>query len=136
MNLLKECTFFDRDRNALIELDDLVEEACARTTSIKLLPTSPSLVSETTTTTTTSVFLILYFTADWLPEVSNNLLNEKLKTFVQASKCQQQQQQQKFELVFVSSDKTSDSYWEYLNKFKFIRYSLAFHEKDLKASHY
>lgn len=113
MNLLRECTFFDRDRNSQIELDDLVEEACLKKTSNR-----PS-----------SFYLILYFSADWLPDASNSLLNDKLRTFMETVN----DSSRAVELAFVSSDKTSDSYWSFLNKFKFIRYSLAFHEKELKV---
>lgn len=117
MNLLRESTFFDRDRNAQIELDDLIEEA-----------------SSTADTKPTSFYLILYFSADWLPDVSNNQLNERLRSFMDTIRSKTASSSSAVELVFVSSDKTSDSYWNFLYKFKFIRYSLAFHEKDLKVN--
>lgn len=125
MNLLRECTFFDRHRNSKIELDDLVEES------------SQHLLTSTPTSTSSSFYLILYFSADWLPDVSNTQLNEKLQKFMDTMKSQNLEspadRRRPLELVFVSSDKTSDSYWNFLDKFKFIRYSLAFHEKELKV---
>lgn len=124
MNLLRECTFFDRDRNALIELDDLIEEAYYSSRR-RADGGEPPLSS--------SFYLILYFSADWLPDASNNQLNDKLRAFMDATT---QANRQLVELVFVSSDKTSDSYWSFLKKFPFIRYSLAFHEKDLKVRHF
>ena len=142
MNLLRECTFFDRDRNSQIELDDLLEEASqnvsfSKNSQQQQQPNSTSISDENSTTNTSSFYLILYFSADWLPEASNTQLNDKLRSFMEDMKSQsvnRQRNARPVELVFVSSDKTSDSYWNFLEKFKFIRYSLAFQEKELKVN--
>lgn len=138
MNLLRECTFFDRDRNSQIELDDLLEEASQNVfnKNSQQKQDSTSTLDENSTTNTSSFYLILYFSADWLPEASNTQLNDKLRSFMEDMKIQtaSQRNSRPVELVFVSSDKTSDSYWNFLDKFKFIRYSLAFQEKELKVN--
>lgn len=133
MNLLRECTFFDRFRNSFIEIDDLIEEAyldgsVSMMTSTKVVEKDESLPQPPTEDGAFSFYLLLYFTADWLPENSNQMLNEKLKKFYERKKSKAN-----FELIFISSDKTNDSYTDFLNKNRFIRYSLAFHEKDLKV---
>lgn len=111
MNILKQCTFLDRFRNSHIELDDLIEENYDKNSDSKIF------------------YIILYFTANWLPDVCNKNLNKKLELF----NTNQRQIVKNFELIFISSDKTKDSYKEFLNENKFIRYSLEFQDQELKV---
>jgi hypothetical protein len=115
MNILKQCTFFDRNRNAEVDLDDIIEE--------KYVQTGKNIKSEN------QLYLLLYFNADWLPENSNRMINSKLEYF-----CSHKKLNKKFEIIFVSSDKTRDENNKFLSNNKFIRYYLAFHENDFKVS--
>lgn len=113
MDILKQCTFVDRNRNAEIDLDELVEEKYLNGKRIHR---------------ENIFYLVLYFNANWLPDSCNRVLNTKLEKFTAHKRLKS-----KFELIFISSDKTRDSYSQFLNENKFIRYSLAFHEYDLKV---
>jgi hypothetical protein len=117
MNLLRQCTFFDRYRNSLIELDDIIEENYNK---CKTNEEDDEFV----------FYILLYFTANWLPEASNKNLNKKLAEFYLNSN----RKHKNFELIFISSDKTKDSYYEFLNANKYIRYSLAYQEQELKVN--
>ena len=118
MNLLRQCTFVDRYRNSKIELDDIVEERYARFKSnedrVKSLPDE--------------FHLLLYFTANWLPDTCNKNINKKLYEFYKSESINKN-----FEIVFISSDRTKDSYNEFLNENKFVRYALLFEEDDLQV---
>ena len=114
MNLLRQCTFVDRYRNSLVELDDIIEENWN-----KYKTNDDEYV----------FYVLLYFTANWLPEASNKNLNKKLAEFYSSSN----RKHNNFELIFISSDKTKDSYHEFLNSNKYIRYSLAYQEQELKV---
>ena len=115
MNILKQCTFIDRNRNAEIDLDDIIEE--------KYIHTGKHIHTENV------FYLLLYFNAGWLPEHSNRMLNAKLEYF-----CCHKKLSKKFEIIFVSSDKTRDENFKFLAGNKFIRYSMAFFENDLKVN--
>lgn len=113
INILKQCTFIDRNRNAEIDLDDLVEEKYLHGKRIHK---------------ENIFYLLLYFNANWLPDLCNKTLNTKLEKFSAHKKLKN-----KFEIIFISSDKTRDCYAQFLSENKYIRYSLAFHEIDLKV---
>lgn len=113
MNILRQCTFIDRNRNSEIDLDELVDEKYLNGKRIRK---------------ENIFYLLLYFNANWLPDACNKSLNIKLEKFMSHKRLKN-----KFELIFISSDKTRDSYSQFLNENKFIRYSLAFHEYDLKV---
>ena len=115
MNILKQCTFIDRNRNADVDLDDIIEQ--------KFIQTGKHIKSENI------FYLLLYFNADWLPENTNRMINAKLEYFSAHKKLSK-----KFEIIFVSSDKTRDDNNKFLNNNKFIRYYLTFHDYDFKVS--
>lgn len=142
MNLLRLCTFLDRNRNsASVDLDDIVEERYA-----KLLYKQQKLKQQNSknddnknqnnndSITTISdecneLHLLLYFSANWLPDSCNKNLNKKLSDFYRSEKLRKN-----FELIFISSDKTRDAYNQFLSENKFIRYALVFQDSDLKVS--
>lgn len=117
MNLLQHCSFIDRHRsNTSIELDDIIEENYKKNQS--------------------ELFhIILYFTANWLPDASNKQLNKKLERFYTSKNSKRKSNKTKpnFELIFISSDKTKISYDQFLNANKYIRYALSFDEQELKV---
>ena len=110
MDILKQCSFIDRHRNSDIELIDLIEEKYLNGRRIH---------KENVT------HLMLYFNAKWLPSSCNEMLNLKLEKFMK--------HKNNFELIFVSMDKTRDLYEQFLKENKFIRYSLSFHDNELKV---
>ena len=69
---------------------------------------------------------MLYFNAEWIPKTSNQMLNTKLENYIL-------KQKNNFELIFISMDKTKDLYERFLKENMFIRYSLKFHEHELKV---
>ena len=127
MNLLRQCTFLDRYRNAYVELDDIIEE------NFNGFDNKINDINGTTTTNNDNQLnLILYFTANWLSEtnLSSKELNKKLTNLClnkQINNCNY------FEIVFISSDKTKDSYDQFIDNNKFIRYSLAFQDQEIKV---
>lgn len=127
MNLLRQCTFLDRYRNAYVELDDIIEE------NFNGFDNKINDINGTTTTNNNNQLnLILYFTANWLSEtnLSSKELNKKLTNLClnkQINNCNY------FEIVFISSDKTKDSYDQFIDNNKFIRYSLAFQDQEIKV---
>lgn len=118
MNLLKQCTFYDRLKNSTVELDDLIEE---------------NYLFNLNEEQNHYFYLMFYFTANWLPDTFNKHLNDKLEYFSR----NRRQSFNNFELIFVSSDKTIEAYKEFMLKNKFIRYSLEFRpdNNDLKVSY-
>ena len=117
MNLLRQCSFIDRSRhNTPIELDDIIEENHKKNSNELF-------------------YIILYFTANWLPDASNKHLNKKLESFY-LSRLKSQNSKLNFELIFISSDKTKSSYDQFLNANKYIRYSLAFQDQELKVNYF
>ena len=127
MNLLRQCTFLDRYRNAYVELDDIIEE------NFNGFDNKINDINGTSTTNNNNQLnLILYFTANWLSEtnLSSKELNKKLTNLClnkQINNCNY------FEIVFISSDKTKDSYDQFIDNNKFIRYSLAFQDQEIKV---
>ena len=115
MNLLRQCSFIDRNRHMPIELDDIIEENYKKNTDELF-------------------YIILYFTANWLPDASNKHLNKKIESFY-LNKNANQNKKLNFELIFISSDKTKSSYEEFLGANKYIRYSLAFQDQELKVKY-
>lgn len=118
MNTLRLSTFFDRFRNSNVDLDDIIEENAEKV--------DPSL--NQSTRTLNEFYLMLYFTANWLPSAFNKCLNNRLEQFFALN------QRTDVQLILISSDKTKDSFYEFLNENKFIRYSLIFHEQDIKVN--
>ncbi len=125
MNLLRQCTFIDRTRDSFVELDDILEERHIAVS--RNIDTQDPWVSRQKEPTT--FHLLLYFTANWLPDNCNRELNKKLSSFYGKESVRRQ-----FELIFVSSDKTAESYNKFLSENKFIRYALAFQEQEIKVS--
>jgi len=117
MNALRLSTFMDRFRNSYVDLDDIIEE-------------NATLISNESNRSFNEFYLMLYFTASWLPNAFNKSLNNRLEEFLASS------QRNNIQLILISSDKTKDSYYEFLNENKFIRYSLIFHEQDIKVNYY
>ena len=80
-------------------------------------------------------YIILYFTANWLPDASNKQLNKKLENFYTSKNSKKKSNKIKynFELIFISSDKTKNSYDQFLNSNKYIRYALSFQDQELKV---
>ena len=113
MNILQKCSLVDRQRNSLISLDDLIEDRFGLQANLH----DPI-----------EFYLMLYFNANWLPEVSNAALNQKLSDFYT-----KEGEKKQFELIFISSDKTIEQFNLFLKKNKFIRYSLFFEDQSLKV---
>ena len=117
MNLLRQCSFLDKHRsNVTVELDDIIEDNYKKNQSELF-------------------YIILYFTANWLPDASNKQLNKKLEHFYTSKNLKRKNNKTKpnFELIFISSDKTKSSYDQFLSANKYIRYSLSFDEQELKV---
>lgn len=122
MDILRQCTFVDRllattGNNQPVYLDDLIEDRF------------PLVNQSVDSSQFVDFYLLLYFNADWLPQVSNSNLNKVLERFYTS-----QREEKKLELIFISSDKTVDAYHQFLIKNKFIRYALFFQDQDLKVS--
>ena len=117
MNLLRHCSFIDRHRsNASIELEDIIEDNYKKNQGEHF-------------------YIVLYFTANWLPDASNKQLNKKLENFYTSKNSKKKSNKIKynFELIFISSDKTKNSYDQFLNSNKYIRYALSFQDQELKV---
>ena len=115
MNAFRLCTFLDRFRNSYVDLDDIIDENATQASNDSTRPIN-------------EFYLMLYFTANWLPNALNKCLNNRLEEFLASSK------RNNVQLILISSDKTKDSYYEFLNENKFIRYSLIFHEQEIKVN--
>ena len=128
MNILKQCLFIDNHNEAhrqnseqpQLSIDDLIEDRFSLTNSDSKNKTNNELID---------FYLMLYFNAEWLPEVSNNILNKKLELFYLNEKYNK-----KFELIFISSDRDFESYNKFLAKNQYIRYSLYFKDQNLKVN--
>jgi hypothetical protein len=128
MNLLRQCTFLDRYRNAYVELDDIIEE------NFNSLDNNNNNNNDKNNDNgnNNQLNLMLYFTANWLSETnaSSKELNKKLTNLCLNKKINNCNY---FEIVFISSDKTKDSYDQFIDRNKFIRYSLQFQDQEIKV---
>ena len=115
MNLLRNCSFIDRHKNSTVELEDIIEDNYKKNKSLQF-------------------HIILYFTANWLPDASNKQLNKKLENFYSNKNSSTNAKRPNFELIFISSDKTKSTYEQFLKANSYIRYSLSFQDQELKVS--
>jgi hypothetical protein len=141
MNFLKQCTFIDHFNDSFVELEDILEEHYNKSVKhiqkenenqiknddINIKNKTDDLL-KLTSKGTRSFYLIIYFSANWLPDNSNHDFNRKLEKFYTNNRITKQ-----FEIIFISFDKTFESYQKFLDNNKFIRYTLSFEEKETKV---